>query len=86
MHNYRNLKRFTFVSAGFLSVAATLIIGVVASQDDMIYEECYMVESRNECFFYPLNWKTSWNWAQKFCSDHRGRLVSVKSAKVDANA
>jgi len=75
-----------FVSTGLWSVALTTI-NIVSAQpgDEVVYEKCYLIDSRNECFFYPINWKTSWVWAQKFCSDNRGKLASVKSAKVCAN-
>ena len=68
----------TLVSPGLLSLAVTCIV----SADEMYYQQCYTVDSRNECFFYPLNWKTSWISAQKFCSDHDGTIVSIHSDEV----
>jgi len=74
-----NHREIVLVNTGLLSVTLVSVAG------EMTYERCYLVESRNECFFYPLNWKTSWKWAQTFCSDHGGKLVSVYSAEVDAH-
>jgi len=56
----------------------------VQAEETKIYEKCYLVDSqtRNECLFYPLNWKTSWKWAQSFCSENRGNLVSIYSLEV----
>jgi len=70
--------RFT----GLLLISLASIQG--APSDDMIFKKCYADDTRNECLFYPLNWKTSWVWAQKFCSDNEGRLVSISNAKVTA--
>lgn len=65
-----------------LLITGLLSVTLVSVAGEMTYERCYLVESRNECFFYPLNWKTSWKWAQTFCSDHGGKLVSVYSAEM----
>lgn len=74
---------------GLLSVALSSINIVSAGPNDThaIYEYCYLIDSRYECFFYPYNWKTSWKWAQEFCSDHGGTLFGViyKRAEVHAS-
>lgn len=43
------------------------------------HEICY--RSLKECLFYPLNWKSSWKWAQTYCSDHGGNLVSIDNVE-----
>ena len=59
--------------------------GIAQRNGEMTFEKCYMVDVRNECFFYPLNWITSWKWAQKFCSDNSGDLVKINVALVRAH-
>jgi len=44
---------------------------------DKIIRKCYLVRNRNECFFFPLGWKISWNWARTFCTEHNGKLVNI---------
>jgi len=72
------------VNTGLLSVVLASVTAQRRPEKVLHIEKCYLVDSqtRNECFFYPLNWKTSWKWAQMHCSENGGDLVSIYSIEV----
>jgi hypothetical protein len=55
-----------------------------ALEADLTLDECYPVDVRRECFTYPLNWHTSYEWALKFCTNREAQLVVIRNQQMQS--